>query len=141
MKVYVAGPYTPHDGHEETRLENIRRASEVAQQLLKAGHTPFCPHTMTAGWEESCGYDDFLRLGLEWLATCDAILLLPGWQQSRGACREYQEATVLGLLVLNGAAAIPQTEADTRPCSTPARPDPCLPSRSGLQADHTREER
>jgi hypothetical protein len=99
MKVYVAGPYTPQDGRDESRLENIRRASLAAQRLLKAGHTPFCPHTMTAGWEESCGYEDFLRLGMAWLATCDAILLLPGWEQSKGARREYEEAVTLGLLI------------------------------------------
>ena len=97
MKVYVAGPYTPNDGREETRLDNIRRASEVAQRLLRAGHTPFCPHTMTAGWEETCGYDDFLRLGLEWLATCDAILLLPGWESSQGARMERAEAERLDI--------------------------------------------
>jgi len=97
MKVYVAGPYTPHDGREETRLENVRRASEVAQQLLRAGHIPFCPHTMTAGWEATCGYDDFLRLGFEWLADCDAILLLPGWETSRGAILEKAEADRLGI--------------------------------------------
>ena len=101
MKVYVAGAYTPHDGHDATRLENIRRASEAAQRLLKAGHTPFCPHTMTAGWEESCGYEDFLRLGMEWLAACDAMLLLPGWEQSKGARREYEEAVTLGLLIVD----------------------------------------
>ena len=101
MKVYVAGPYTPNDGREETRLANIRRASESAQQLLKAGHTPLCPHSMTAGWEKTCGYDDFLRLGIEWLAACDAILLLPSWEQSQGARREYEEAVTLGLLILH----------------------------------------
>ena len=99
MRVYIAGPYTPNDGREETRLENVRRASEVAQRLLKAGHTPFCPHTMTAGWEGTCGYDDFLRRGIELLATCDAILLRPGWEQSRGARREHEEAVTLGLLI------------------------------------------
>jgi hypothetical protein len=99
MKVYLAGPYTPHDGRKETRLENIRRASEAAQRLLKAGHTPLCPHTMTAGWEATCDYDDFLRLGLEWLATCDALLLLPGWEQSKGARQERAEAVTLGLLI------------------------------------------
>ena len=106
MKVYVAGAYTPHDGREETRLANIRRASEAAQQLLKAGHTPFCPHTMTAGWEETCGYDDFLRLGMVWLAACDAILLLPGWEQSKGARREHEEAVTLGLLIAHGLESL-----------------------------------
>ena len=112
MKVYVAGPYTPHDGREETRLDNVRRASEVAQRLLKAGHTPFCPHTMTAGWEETCGYDDFLRLGLEWLATCDAILLLPGWEQSKGARREYEEAVTLGLLIVDDLQSLVSASAE-----------------------------
>jgi len=49
MKVYVSGAYTPADGREETRLENIRLAGETGKLLLKLGHTPFCPHTMTAG--------------------------------------------------------------------------------------------
>jgi hypothetical protein len=106
MRVYVAGPYSPLDRREETRLENIRRASEAAQQLLNAGHIPFCPHTMTAGWEETCGYDDFLRLGIEWLAACDAILLLPGWEQSKGARREHEEAVTLGLLIVDDPSAL-----------------------------------
>jgi hypothetical protein len=101
MKVYVAGAYTPHDGRDETRLANIQRAAEAAQRLLKAGHTPFCPHTMTAGWEAICEYDEFLRLGLEWLVLCDAILLLPGWENSAGARREHEEAIALGLLIVD----------------------------------------
>jgi len=111
MKVYVAGPYTPDDGREETRLANIRCASEAAQQLLKAGHTPFCPHTMTAGWEQTCDYDDFLRLGMEWLAACDAILLLPGWEQSQGARREHEEAVTLGLLIVHDLESLVSASA------------------------------
>jgi hypothetical protein len=100
MKVYVAGPHTPLDGREETRLENIHRAGAAARRLLKAGHTPFCPHTMTAGWESGCSYEEFMRLGLDWLAVCDALLLLPGWEQSPGSRREYEEAVTLGLLIM-----------------------------------------
>jgi len=62
MKVYVSGAYTPADGREETRLENIRLAGETGKLLLRLGHTPFCPHTMTAGWEDECSYQDFLRM-------------------------------------------------------------------------------
>ncbi len=99
MKVYIAGPYTPADGREETRLANIRLASETAQLVLRLGHTPLCPHTMTAGWEDTCSYDDFLRMDLEWLRACDAIVLLPGWRTSRGASLEYEEARKEGLVI------------------------------------------
>jgi len=141
MKVYVAGAYTPRDGREETRLENIRIASEAAQQVLRAGHTPFCPHTMTAGWEATCSYDDFIRMGLEWLRTCDAMLLLPGWDTSNGARLEHNEAIALGLLVLGGVEPIPEGETGARLRSTADPPDPCLPSQSGLPANQTREDR
>ena len=99
MRIYLAGPYTPIDGREETRLANIRAASDTAKQLLKLGLTPFCPHTMTAGWEDECSYDDFLRMDLEWLRLCDAVVLLPGWQTSRGARMEYEEALKEGLVI------------------------------------------
>ena len=101
MKVYVAGPYTPKDGREETRLSNIQQAAVAAKRLIQMGHLPFCPHTMTAGWEDACGYEEFIQFGLDWLQTCDAILLLPDWQESQGARREHEEAVTLGLLILH----------------------------------------
>ena len=99
MKIYVAGPYIPADGKEETRLGNIRLASETGKLLLRLGHTPFCPHTMTAGWEDECSWDDFLRMDMEWLRMCDVIVLLPGWQTSRGARMECEEAVKQGLVI------------------------------------------
>ncbi len=106
MRVYIAGPYTPNDGKEETRLANIHAASETAKLLLKLGHIPFCPQTMTAGWEDICTYDDFLRMDLEWLRMCDAIVLLPGWQTSRGARMEHEEAQRQGLVIWDIAREI-----------------------------------
>jgi uncharacterized ferredoxin-like protein len=54
---------------------------------------------MTAGWEDECAYEDFLRMDLEWLRLCDAIVLLPGWQTSRGARMECEEALKEGLVI------------------------------------------
>ena len=54
---------------------------------------------MTAGWEESAAMRTSCGMDLEWLAACDAILLLPGWEQSQGARTEYEEAVTVGLVI------------------------------------------
>ena len=44
----------------------------------------------------------YMRLAVRQLATCDAVYLLPGWSQSRGACIEHQLAVGLGLEFVEG---------------------------------------
>lgn len=41
----------------------------------------------------------YMRLALAQLATCDAVCVLPGWRQSRGARIEHGLAMDLGLKV------------------------------------------
>lgn len=52
----------------------------------------------TAKWE------DCMRADIAQLVTCDAILLLPGWQKSRGANIEAGLAHALGMSVIEAAA-------------------------------------
>ena len=44
-------------------------------------------------------YETVLARDLEAVATCDSIILLPGWQYSTGAKRELAHALSLGLAV------------------------------------------
>lgn len=92
MRVYIAGPYTADTPEKVER--NIESARHALTELLKVGATPFCPHTHTANMEgvEGLSYQDFMRIGLEWLAQCEAMLLLTGWQSSRGTLIELEEA-------------------------------------------------
>lgn len=41
----------------------------------------------------------YMRLAVRQLATCDEVVLLPGWQKSRGARAEFSLATDMGLPV------------------------------------------
>jgi hypothetical protein len=93
MKIYVAGPYTKGDV-----VVNVRNAILAADRLLKAGHEPFVPH-LNHFWHLVCpgDYEQWLRLDLKWLPTCDYILRLPG--ESAGADREVALATSLGMRV------------------------------------------
>lgn len=46
--------------------------------------------------------------GMAQLATCDAVIMLPGWRQSRGANVEHQLAAGMGLQVIDDTP-VPRT--------------------------------
>lgn len=95
--VYTGGPFTADTVYGE-RL-NIRNAEAWALAIWKAGHVALCPHMNTANFSGEMKADDFIRGDLELLARCDAILLLPGWERSRGTLIELKVATLLGIPV------------------------------------------
>lgn len=77
-----------------------------------------------AGWEVANPAENFggrtdlpreayLRADMVMLAQCDAIALLPGWEDSRGARLEYTVARELGCVVLDAVALRPLENAPT----------------------------
>jgi hypothetical protein len=97
MRLYLAGPYS-HKTKEE-REHNVGQAREAMVQLLAAGHSVFCPHTLTDGLEhdDRLTYEDFMRNDLDFLRLCDGIVMLPGWGESKGSQIECNEAWQLSL--------------------------------------------
>lgn len=96
LRIYVAGPYTAPT-HEQVAA-NIAAARDAGVALLRMGHRPLIPHTMTAHWDEI--YPDVTwGTYIEWLCDllggCHAILMLPGWEESRGSCIEHNVAEAM----------------------------------------------
>lgn len=93
MIVYTAGPYAESCG-VGTVGENIARAREIALKLWDMGYTVICPHLNTAHFEQelSLTNKDFVDRDLEIVERCDAIIMLPYWESSRGAARELSHA-------------------------------------------------
>ena len=113
MRIYIAGPYSA-DTSEQKRL-NILRARNACADLYRKGHTPFCPHTMTAWFDYN--YPDipksrYLETDLEWLGLCDAVLLLPGWEGSEGAQEERLYAIVSEIYTFYSLDEVPDANAD-----------------------------
>ena len=91
MKVYISGAIT---GQPNPRLGFDR----AAQALRALGHEAINPfeldHSGHAGqWE------DFMRVDLAALLTCDAVCTLNGWRLSRGASIECSLAHDLGMVI------------------------------------------
>jgi hypothetical protein len=94
MRVYVAGPMTGFPEH------NYPAFAAEAARLRAAGHDVVSPAEVNAGLEHE-GWLACMRRDIPALLTCDAIQLLPGWAQSRGATIEMCLASDLGLRIFS----------------------------------------
>jgi hypothetical protein len=101
MKCYIAGPITGYD-----REERRRAFAEAARLVEQAGMEPINPldeqpRDVSPGdpgyWAAAMRID--LRRLLD--PECGAILLLDGWQASRGASLERLVAEAIGLTILS----------------------------------------
>nr|DAT58458.1 MAG TPA: protein of unknown function (DUF1937) [Caudoviricetes sp.] len=79
MTIYISGPMEGIEGYEK----NFKVAEE---KMKEAGHEVVNPAEIDG---EGMTREELLALDLWMLEECNAIYMLKGWQQSRGANREY----------------------------------------------------
>ena len=93
MKCYISGPMRLGHWHL-----NLRQGIDAAEALFVSGITPVCPQ-LSFLWDVIYPhtFEDWLRIDLELVEACDALLRLPG--QSEGADREVAKAHELGIPV------------------------------------------
>ncbi len=90
-KIYVAGPMT---GYPEW---NFPAFNFVSSGLRSVGWKVVNPAELNIGCQDdwkACMIEDIRQL-----MTCDAIFMLNGWKQSKGASLEHHIAKELGLKV------------------------------------------
>lgn len=100
-RVYVAGPYSADNVLEV--LRNIGKGQKACANLFKLGFAPFCP------WhDKSYVYDNpdetftvpmFYEYSMAWLEVSDAVMVLPGYETSKGTLAEIKRAEELGIPV------------------------------------------
>lgn len=106
--VYVAGPYRAPT--REQVSENIEHAGDIGLRVASLGYSPVIPHMNTAHMDAQAPYlDDYFWLDatLELMRRCDAVVLVPGWENSVGTQGEILEARRLGIPVFEDANDLP----------------------------------
>ena len=92
--IYISSAYTNADPLEVEK--NVAKARAVAQEIIHLGALMFCPHTHSHGFL-GLTHSEWLTLDLKVLNVCDAILMVNGWQKSKGATMEWQFAQLHGI--------------------------------------------
>lgn len=95
--VYVAGPFRAKS--MSRRGMNIQRARELAFQVAEAGAMPLCPHTNSGSFDGTLTEEFWLEGCLELLRRCDALITVPGWEQSEGTRVEVTQANLWNIPV------------------------------------------
>ena len=96
VTTYIAGPMSGYFRF------NYHAFKDAAAQLRSQGVEVLSPTEHTGdepppGYSAEYPYSYYLRRSLRMLLDCNEIVLLPGWQKSRGACLEVEIAKALDM--------------------------------------------
>lgn len=88
MKVYISGPITglPYEEVEKAFNEAETRLQEQGYEVV---------NQLNNGLPRESTWKEHMRADLKLLLDCDAIYLLKGYQNSKGAMIEYDLARIL----------------------------------------------
>ena len=92
-RVYISGPMT---GLPEFNYPEFHR---VAAKLRALGYAVVNPAELAG--TKKLEWHEYMRNDIRWLMDCDAIALLDGWPDSKGAQLELEIAQTLGMEVID----------------------------------------
>lgn len=90
MKVYISGAISGVKDYE-------KEFSKAEEDLKAKGYETVNPCTLPHDHDKS--YAAFMKEDIKELLKCDAIYMLDGWEDSRGASTEHSIAMVCGLRI------------------------------------------
>ncbi len=97
MRIYIAGPMRGLPDY------NFPAFNDAASLLIQLGHIPLNPASTPLGLTPA----QYMDIDLAMVRSADALLMLPGWEASRGAAVEWAYARYLDLPIYVAFGDIP----------------------------------
>ena len=91
MKLYLSGPMTGLPDYNFPAFEQAR------DRIRMMGHEVICP--AEAGQVEGWEWRDYMKRDILMMLDAASLVVLPGWEDSRGARLEVHLASALGMTV------------------------------------------
>lgn len=102
--VYIAGKFTAPTPRQIE--ENVRRAESLGMEVVMLGASPLIPHANTRNFVGTATPEFWYEATLALMITCDAVLTVPGWEESKGAAEEVRVAIMEGIPVFHVPALL-----------------------------------
>ena len=102
--LYTAGPISANVNG--TSAQHVDRAKRIAIELRRRGWSVVCPHLNSV---EIYGFtlDTYLAEDFRIISVCDAVVLLPGWRESKGTIAEIDFAACRGIQLVDWTRLLP----------------------------------
>ena len=91
MRVYISGQITGLDPQVSQSYFQL-----IEDQLTKNGHIAVNPWKVLP-YDPKHKYEDYMAEDVRVLLTCDAIIMLENWRNSKGAKMEHAIAEIQGM--------------------------------------------
>lgn len=92
-RIYISGPVTGTTDYME-------RFAQAEKKIAAAGHEAVNPAKVIAQLPPSVTWEQCMQLSMVMLDMCDAVYLMEGWTNSKGAVKELKHAIRHGKMVL-----------------------------------------
>lgn len=111
-RIYVAGAIQGKTLLES--FENIRKGIKLSVEVLKSGYSPFSPFIdFQFSFVEPITLEEYYSYSLAWLEVSDAVLLVEGWENSKGTKKEIERANELDIPVFSSLSSLIMYFEDT----------------------------
>jgi hypothetical protein len=92
-RIYISGAITGTSDFRERFLK-------AEKKLIECGWETVNPARLNDIMPKDATYNEYMKMSFELLSMCDTIYMLKGWEESKGANREYGFAVARGIKIL-----------------------------------------